>query len=152
MIKNSMSNMTNNKKQAIKYSVILNLSLLIVTIAFCIVQAVFADHNSDILQCRFKEITNLYCPTCGGTRALNYLLRFDIINAFICYPPIFAGIFAVSYMNILYIKCFVRDSLEPIAKHRYTEFVSIPISIIFNFVIRNILLVSGIDYIGDIIK
>lgn len=32
--------------------------------------------------CSFKKMTGLYCPGCGGSRAVIALARFDIVNSF----------------------------------------------------------------------
>ncbi|MDR7855475.1 DUF2752 domain-containing protein [Tissierella sp.] len=42
----------------------------------------FADpRNGPIFPCIFNEITGLYCPGCGMTRAVNSILRFDFYQA-----------------------------------------------------------------------
>lgn len=46
--------------------------------------------------CAFFTRTGLYCPGCGGTRALKSLLRGDIIRAFLYHP--FVVYFAFAYM------------------------------------------------------
>ena len=39
-----------------------------------------------IPDCAFLSITGLYCPGCGGTRAVKSLLRGDIIRSFMYHP------------------------------------------------------------------
>lgn len=38
-------------------------------------------------ECMFHRVTGLYCPGCGGTRALLLLLRGEIARSF-CYHPV----------------------------------------------------------------
>jgi len=37
-------------------------------------------------ECRFKQVTGLYCPGCGGTRAVRALLSGHMIGSFIYHP------------------------------------------------------------------
>ncbi len=39
----------------------------------------YARHT--FLPCLFYESTGYYCPGCGGTRGVHFLLHFDILNA-----------------------------------------------------------------------
>ena len=36
--------------------------------------------------CPFHEMTGLYCPGCGSTRAIRRILRCDLVGAFRCNP------------------------------------------------------------------
>lgn len=46
-------------------------------------------------ECTFLSATGLYCPGCGGTRAVKSLLRGDLIRSFLYHP--FVVYFAISY-------------------------------------------------------
>ena len=37
-------------------------------------------------ECAFKHVTGLYCPGCGGTRAMNALLSGHFVRAFVYHP------------------------------------------------------------------
>lgn len=54
--------------------------------------------------CLFLQVTGIYCPTCGMTRAFHSILAFDFISAFhynILSIPLFIFI-AVSFMILVY--------------------------------------------------
>ena len=40
------------------------------------------------MPCFFHELTGYYCPGCGGSRALMFLLRGDLIHSFIYHPAL----------------------------------------------------------------
>lgn len=46
--------------------------------------------------CIFYEVTGLYCPGCGGIRSVRALLRGDIWQSFINYPPTLYGVVVYS--------------------------------------------------------
>lgn len=51
--------------------------------------------------CAFEKITGLYCPGCGGTRAVIALFQGHIIKSFICHP-------VVPYTFIVYCVFMIR--------------------------------------------
>lgn len=60
--------------------------------------------------CLFLQVTGIYCPTCGMTRAFHSILAFDIINAFhynILSIPLF--IFIVVSSLILVYEIFINQ-------------------------------------------
>ncbi|MDE6636406.1 MAG: DUF2752 domain-containing protein [Lachnospiraceae bacterium] len=50
------------------------------------------DINDYIMPCTLNHLTGLYCPGCGGTRALRYLLCGRILTS-LYYNPIVAYVF-----------------------------------------------------------
>ena len=145
--------MSKNRKRIILYFSLLNITSLIAAILFSLIfKPKELIQNGGKSTCIFQKLFNFYCPGCGGTRSFGYLLSFDFINSFLFYPPILIGLFLIIFVDILFIFSFKKDSLEPIKKHKYFEFLLIPVSIILTFLIRNLLLFLGIDFIGDFIK
>ncbi|MBQ7332986.1 MAG: DUF2752 domain-containing protein [Clostridia bacterium] len=142
--------MTHERRKIIFFFIVFNFLLLLFTLFFC-----FFFSPNDVIEngknytCVFQKIFNIYCPGCGGTRSLGYLLSFDFKNSFIYFPPIFVGIFLILWMEILFIISIKKNSFEPIKNHKYFEFLLIPISIMLTFLVRNVFLFFGIDLIGD---
>ena len=98
------------------------------------------------MPCLFQELTGLYCPGCGGTRAVKALLKGDVITSFLYHPLIIyvilvAAIFAFSY--ILYAK----TKNPKFRLHFDNKYAYIGIGIIvINFVVKNYLLIfEGMD-------
>lgn len=54
--------------------------------------------------CVFKAATGLYCPGCGGTRAMRSLIKGDIWQSFINHPAVLYGV--IVYI-IFMIRCFL---------------------------------------------
>lgn len=96
--------------------------------------------------CMFLTITGLYCPGCGGTRAVIALLRGKLLTSFICHPFVPYTAFVGGWFMI-------SQSIERISKGRLPvgmKYRDIYLWIAFvlvavNFLLKNILLMKGID-------
>ena len=56
-------------------------------------------------ECAFFSTTGLYCPGCGGTRAVKSLLRGDLIRSFLYHP-------FVTYCLISYLAFMVYEFIK----------------------------------------
>lgn len=101
------------------------------------------------IPCMFQKLTGLYCPGCGGTRAVKALLRGNILvsalyHPFVIYCAAVGLVFAVSY--VIYWK-----TKKP-AFRLYLEngFLYAGLAILaINFVVKNyFLIVKGIDLLA----
>lgn len=59
--------------------------------------------------CLFYNLTGLYCPGCGGVRSVKALLRGDIWQSFIDYPPTLYGIAVLGEFTV---RCFLRKHFK----------------------------------------
>ena len=92
--------------------------------------------------CVFNRVTGLYCPGCGGTRAVRALLHGHFIKSvwyhpFVAYGAVVYAVFMVSHSIRIFINHNVRGM-----KYR-NVYIYIWLSIlILNFIVRNILLIK----------
>lgn len=117
------------------------LGLLIALI--CIAGWIIYPHLSGLFgtgECRFKEATGLYCPGCGGTRAVRALLSGHLIRSFVYHPFVPYCIF----MWTVYEGSHLLEMLHTpgIKGMRFREaYVYIGIGILLvNWMIKNIML------------
>lgn len=96
---------------------------------------------SMIKNCGFRMLTGLYCPGCGGTRALYYLIHGRILQS------IKYNLFTI-YLVVVALIFYVSQSIRYISKGRikglhFNKWITIAglIIIVVNFAIKNILLV-----------
>ena len=66
--------------------------LLIQVTAIFVINRYSININDYIMPCTLNHLTGLYCPGCGGTRALRYLLGGRILTS-LYYNPIVAYVF-----------------------------------------------------------
>ena len=101
------------------------------------------------MPCLFREITGLYCPGCGGTRAVKALMKGEILSSFLYHPfilymVILAVIFAVSYL--LYMK--TKNPKFRLCFDNKYAYIGIGI-IVINFILKNyVLVIEGVDLLS----
>ncbi len=107
---------------------------------------------SERLSCGFHAITGLYCPGCGGTRSVIRLLGFDPVRSFLLHPvPLLVFALAANFFvrfifaYLVPEKCPVR--LKP-ARFRPVYLILICVLLFLNFIVKNVLLLCGIDSIA----
>ncbi|MBQ7796120.1 MAG: DUF2752 domain-containing protein [Lachnospiraceae bacterium] len=101
------------------------------------------------LPCIFHEMTGLYCPGCGGTRAIKALFKGHPVISFFYHPlvlycAVLAVVFAVSYL--LYVK--TKNPRFRLYLGNGYVYTGLGI-VIFNFIVKNyFLLVKGMDILS----
>lgn len=104
--------------------------------------------------CGMKYLFHLYCPGCGGTRAIDMLLHGRILKSLMYHPII---VYLALYFLSYYIPAFLQFFGLWKKQINYMIYVYMLVGmlavIVVHFVIRNVLLtVFGIDYIGECIS
>lgn len=103
--------------------------------------------------CVLHTLFNLYCPGCGGTRAISALLHGQFIDSFICHP-------LVPYTAIIGGWFLISQLIERISKHRikiglrYRDiYLWIALGIVvMNFIVKNaLLLIWHVDLLASYI-
>ncbi|MEG1290877.1 MAG: DUF2752 domain-containing protein [Lachnospiraceae bacterium] len=96
---------------------------------------------SFMLPCPFYGILGIYCPGCGGTRAVRLLFQGDILGSFMCHP-------IVLYTAVIGGWFLLSQTLDRFSKHRfpfgmhyhnYYLWIALGI-IVVNFIVKNIFL------------
>ena len=138
------------RKRHIKYLLLLNLPLVILVGIFILAYATLLK-NGEVSLCILKSNLHLYCPGCGGTRALLSLLKFDILESFILYPPLLVLLFLIFEIDFRLLLCVIKNTPLYFSNYKYSRFYILAAVIILNFVLKNALLIFfDIDLIGDI--
>ena len=82
-------------------------SIKIILIELLILILAIIGVNSNLMQytpsCLFYEATNLQCPSCGGTRCVENILKGNFKEAFLFHPIFFIVIFYLMLCNIVYL-------------------------------------------------
>ena len=100
--------------------------------------------------CAFHEIPHLYCPGCGGTRAVYALLHFHVLESLSSHPIV---LFLAAVLLEYYIGAVITLILNNGKRYYYLRvwfcYVALGI-VVVNAILRNVLLVYfHYDCIGD---
>ena len=142
--------MNKNRRCALIILIISNAALLIIPLLFLIIMALYNQNTSEPF-CAFQRVFHLYCPGCGGTRAVRALLKFDLVGAFIYYPPLILSLPILGYLEYLLVRGVILSDPQEIRRFNPALRIIFAVFILVNFVLRNILLLNGIDLLGDIL-
>jgi hypothetical protein len=89
------------------------------------------------MPCVFQELTGLYCPGCGGTRALKALLKGDVITSILYHPLTLYVVFVAVLFAFSYL-IYAKTKNPKFRLHFDNKYAYIGIGIIvINFVIKN---------------
>lgn len=130
-------------KKRVQYWLLLNLIVLAGVVCFVLTTQLM--RGVGLTGCSFYELTHLYCPGCGGTRALESLFRFDIISSLKYNAILFPGILLfIGYDLRLLVAAYLEDD-EYLLNNKFIPLLVYVAFIILNFVFRNVLLLCGVD-------
>ena len=103
-----------------------------------------------VVTCPLHDLLRIYCPLCGGSRALLSLLRFDFKSAFLFHPALLISLpfFLFFYVRVLCVYLSGGTFTLRIGRGWWIFF-----AILFGgfFLLRNGMLLLGYDPMGDFI-
>ena len=104
------------------------------------------------LPCGIHMVFHVYCPGCGGTRALTALLQGKILDSLGYNPMIILGIFLILYYELGVVITLLKKSGKKYLYFRlWPVYAYLILGIIFAVVRDYLLLAEGIDVLGDFI-
>ena len=138
------------QKKSGKLYLLVHAILLAAILAFPIYRAVAQRISTVFMGCLIHDRFFLYCPLCGGTRAVSSLLRMEIAEAFSYNAFV---VLLVIFALCLDVWAFVRlvrghTTLVPLPGWVWIVFA---VLLILYGVLRNYLMIAhGIDPVGDL--
>lgn len=101
------------------------------------------------LPCLFRAVTGLYCPGCGGTRAVWYLLHGHFFLSFRFHPLVPYGAVVIFLEGLTFLASKFRGRQEIYLGHeKFFLYVAAGI-VAVNFAVKNYFLVRyGIDMLA----
>ncbi len=97
-----------------------------------------------------SSFLHIYCPGCGGTRAISEMLKFHFISSIAYNPNPLLWAAALLYIDVRSLLILKRQGRLDRPYFSWSLF-SLLVSVFFlNFIVRNLLLVLwDVDFIGD---
>lgn len=93
--------------------------------------------------CLFRLVTGLYCPGCGGTRALKAFLRGDLILSFLYHPLIVYAAAAAGAEILSWLLSRAAKNPRLYLGHVMGVVYGGVALILINWVVKNVLLIQG---------
>lgn len=102
-------------------------------------------------RCYFSSELHLYCPGCGGSRAVLRLLEGDVIASVLSNPfPVYIILLLLRMWGALLYNTFLSRNGKEVTVLYEWEAWGILVVVLGFFIVRNLLLIFfGIDYLGD---
>lgn len=92
-------------------------------------------------ECMFHRVTGLYCPGCGGTRAVLAFLRGNFVASF-CYHPLVPYTAVLCVYGILYFLFQkIRHKKTPLHHRKFWWLWGALILLFGNFIFKNAILI-----------
>lgn len=109
-------------------------------------------HIIPSIPCGLVFFFHIYCPGCGGTRALFSLFHGHFLESLYYNPAVLLGALLILYYEVAVIVTLVKNNGK-VFYYRKATLVYIYLVIVFVYaIVRDILLfVPGIDMLGDIL-
>jgi hypothetical protein len=121
-----------------KRIIILNIIVAFIVAGFVVVTLLLKDREE--MQCAFYSLIGLYCPGCGGTRAVYSLLRLRIFDAIKYNITVPFGAFVYIYYNVRAFIAGLKNDTEYFKNQKYPLCIVLVAVLLLNFVLKNVLL------------
>lgn len=126
---------------------------LVMGIVFFIMFIYMVLQKVDVLPnstCLFHDMFRMYCPGCGGTRALFTLLQGKILHSLYCNPAVLLGLILVLYYEIgIAVTLKKRNGKRYYTKKLWPPVLYVVIVLVFCVVRNYLLLAHGFDMLND---
>ena len=139
------------RKRIIAALIISHLVLFCVAAVYAILTELAIADGRDLVTCHFKESFGLYCPGCGGSRAVLLLFKLDPLGSFISNPVPLVSLVLILMLDLRAICAAKRNSMGPLKRARLSLLAIIPALALAVFLLRlYLVLCLGIDPLGDL--
>ena len=119
---------------------------------WCLFQVVPPSFLMLFPSCMIRKIFGIYCPGCGGTRAVTAFLRGDFLTSFISHPLVlYTAVVGGWFLASQTIERISRHRLKSGMRYRDGYVWAALVILVINFLVKNLLLaVWGIDLLEGI--
>ena len=140
-----------NKTAFIKRFLLWQIPLLLFVAAYAIAYGYAERIGSSFFSCRFSSLLHFYCPGCGGSRAVFALCQGRIWDALRYYAPLPIAAVLLALTDVRMVLFLLKKGEFPSRRYGYACLAICVAAVILQLLLRNLLLLFGIDYVGDIL-
>lgn len=123
----------------------------VLAVAFVFLFPFYARYLSVFNSCTMLDVFHIYCPLCGGTRAMGAFLRLDIWQSVLYNPMVLVlAVLFVLYEGAMLYHLIKKTKQRPFLLDTWLLWVLGGVCVAV-FVVRNGLLLFGIDNLGNVL-
>lgn len=100
--------------------------------------------------CFMLDTIRIYCPACGGTRAIKALLELDILSSIRYNPIVVVGAAFFAVYEIVMVKGLISGKERKCFIKPWVVYVVMGVWMTYA-IVRNVLLCCGIDLVGNVL-
>lgn len=139
-----------HRTRAAQRLVWINGALLVAAAVFALLYRWAAEGAPALFACAVRRRLGLYCPACGGSRAVMCLWRFDLVGALKYYPPVVLCLGLILALDVRLFLNLLYNTDRFTRTYRARTFLSVPVLIVVTWVVRTVCLLGfGVDLLGD---
>ena len=105
----------------------------------------------DFFHCRIASTIGIYCPGCGGSRAVAALFCLRPLSAFLLYPPVPIALICLAVADVKMALLLLGRGCMPSRRFGIAVLIICIGSVMAQCAIKNVLLLYGIDVLGDVL-
>ncbi len=134
------------KRKHLEYFILIHSIFILCVVCFFLGTNLLRDFG--MTKCSFYEMTHLYCPGCGGTRATASLLKLDIISSFKYNAIVPIGFSVFLFYDITILKSILKNDTSFFDNHKFMPVLFFVFFLVAYFITRNVFLIFGIDFMA----
>ena len=137
-------------RKARKVYLWLHVGIVAVILLFPMYQFLMRLIPDAVTGCVLHDRLFLYCPLCGGTRAVGAILRLDFAEAWRCNALVTVGVFILLAVDLLALARLLRGKQRLLLIPGWGWIAAVILMVLYA-VLRNYLMIAhGIDPTGDL--
>lgn len=139
------------RKRACLLSFLLPLFAAVVIFGYASLFLFCERRGIPLFRCVLKEKFGIYCPGCGGSRALLSLLRGDFVSSFYFYPAMIPTVLLLFDLYVRLVVTAVTGDGRAVGSFRFRAFYAVLAIVLLTFLVRGLLWFGfGVDALGDL--
>ena len=118
-------------------------------IACLVLKILDLDFTDIVVPCSLYTLLGLYCPGCGGTRAMSFLLKGDIVKSFLYHPVVpYTAVLVICYLTSHTLNILTKGKVKAML-FRPVYFYIMIVIIIVQCIVKNALIFINGTYVLD---
>lgn len=140
-----------SKRVFAKRWLLLQIPFFLFVLLYALAYAYAKETGSDLFRCRISESLHIYCPGCGGSRAVFALCKGQVLQSVRYFLPVPLAALCLFISDVRMALFLLGKGSFPGRRFGYTCMILCISSVILQCILRNLLLFRGIDLLGDIL-